>query len=249
MEEHPLLQLMITVSAPDQLGGEDGRYGLAAFYGDLLGMQIVSEGWLKIAKARGNPFELVLDHDGWSDARPPRWGDPDYPQQMHLDIGAPDVEAVASAASSRGATLLAQDDDHGVYADPAGHPFCLYADPAVAEPVVLRLVFDCFSPRALAGFYEGLLGIDGRDRVVDTPTHVEIALRDDRYPNFAFRHAQFVACRWPDDDYPAQLHVDYRFGEGKVAAIERAERLGGIRLPQLSDTTIFADPAGHPFCL
>ena len=249
MGEHRLMQLMITVSAPEHIGGKDGRYVLAAFYGDLLGMQIVSEGWLKIAKERGNPFELVLDHDGWSDARPPRWDDPDHPQQMHLDIGAPDVEAVGSAVASGGATLLAKYEGHQVYADPAGHPFCVYSDESVTDPVVLRLVFDCFSPRALAVFYEGLLGIDRGDRVVDTSARVEIALRDDRYPNFAFQHAQFVACRWPDDDYPAQLHVDYRFGEGKAAAIERAERLGGIRLPQLSDTTIFADPAGHPFCL
>ena len=249
MGDYPLMQFMITVSAPKRLGGKEGRYELAAFYGDLLGMQIVSEGWLKIAKARGNPFELVLDGDGWSDARPPRWGDPHHPQQMHLDIGAPDLAAAGSAAESQGAALLAEDDDHGVYADPAGHPFCLYADDSLTEPTVLRLVFDCFSPRALAGFYEGLLGIDHDGRVVDTPARVEIALGDDRYPNLAFQHAQFVACRWPDEDYPAQLHVDYRFGEGKAAAIERAERLGGIRLPQLADTTIFADPASHPFCL
>jgi hypothetical protein len=48
---------------------------------------------------------------------------------------------------------------------------------------------------------------------------------------------------------PAQFHVDFGFADGTDEAVERAERLGAIRLPKLADTEIFADPAAHPFCL
>jgi len=110
------------------------------------------------------------------------------------------------------------------------------------------LVFDCFSPRSLAAFYEGFLGV--RKRLEDSPERVVLSLDDERYPDFAFHHAQFVAARWPDPAYPAQLHVDYHgFGGERQAAVERAERLGAMRLPKLADTEIFADPAAHPFCI
>jgi hypothetical protein len=60
-------------------------------------------------------------------------------------------------------------------ADPVGHPFCLYPDPALAGDYgrINRVVFDCFSPRALALFYEEFL--DMRTQVSDAPEWVEIA--------------------------------------------------------------------------
>ena len=125
---HPLRQLTITVSAPDAINGNEGRRELAAFYGDLLGMQVVSDGWLQIAKARGVPLTLALDGDGWSDERPPRYQDPEHPQQLHLDIAVRDVDVAAKQALALGATTLrddGNDNDHRVLADPAGHPFCL----------------------------------------------------------------------------------------------------------------------------
>ncbi|PZG17392.1 glyoxalase, partial [Spongiactinospora gelatinilytica] len=56
---------------------------------------------------------------------PPRGAPPARPQQFHLDIGVPDLDQAARLAESSGATLL--DDTHPwrIYADPAGHPFCL----------------------------------------------------------------------------------------------------------------------------
>ena len=246
---HPLRQMVITIGSPPELRGQEGRRVLAAFYGELLGMRIVSEDWLKIARP-GSPFELALDGDGWSDRRPPRWRDPDHPQQAHLDLVTGDADATRRLAVSLGASLLEDLGDHQVYADPAGHPFCLWADPSRSAgdgAIVGRLVFDCFSPRSLAAFYEGLLGLS--DRPEDAPERVVVSLADDRFPDFGFQHAQFVAARWPDPDYPAQLHVDLRFVDGKEAAQERAEHLGAIRLPKLADTEIYADPAAHPFCL
>ena len=60
----------------------------------------------------------------------PEWPD-GTPQQIHLDLWVDDLQAAHEEALALGATLLkpADDLDAGegfqVYADPAGHPFCL----------------------------------------------------------------------------------------------------------------------------
>jgi catechol 2,3-dioxygenase-like lactoylglutathione lyase family enzyme len=52
-----------------------------------------------------------------------------WPQQSHLDIEVPDIERAHEQVTGLGATLL--DDSQGwpVFADPAGHPFCLIPGP------------------------------------------------------------------------------------------------------------------------
>ena len=61
---------------------------------------------------------------------PPDWPD-GTPQQMHLDLWVDDLTAAHEEAISLGARLLKPADDleaaegFQVYADPAGHPFCL----------------------------------------------------------------------------------------------------------------------------
>ena len=250
---HTLRQLVITVGAPPTIGGEEGRHVLARFYGDLLGMEVIDTGWLRIAKRDDNgnshPLSLALDGDGWSDAKPPRWRDPSHPQQVHLDIAVPSLPSAASMVTDLGSTLLEDFGQWQVHADPAGHPFCIYEEQEepVAQPSLTTVTFDCFSPRSLATFYEGLFGLTRR--LTDEPDRVVLDVEDERFPNLAFQHAEFDACRWPNDNYPAQMHLDIRFDGGKDLAVERAERLGAIRLPKLADTEIFADPAGHPFCL
>jgi hypothetical protein len=246
-----LIQMTVTVGAPAVLDGREGRWVLADFYCALLGMEVIRQDWLKVAKHSGSPFQLALDGDGWSDQRPPHWGDPEHPQQMHLDVLVPDVGASGGLAEDMGAILLQDGDGHRVYADPAGHPFCFSADASAGHEggpgKVGRVVLDCYSPRHLATFYEGLLEIDRR--IEDMPERVVLDLNDDRYPDLALQHAVFVAARWPDPAYPAQLHLDLPFGDQRDSAVRRVERLGGMRLPKLADTEIFADPAGHPFCL
>ena len=60
----------------------------------------------------------------------PEWPD-GSPQQMHLDLYVDDVKAAHDEVMALGATLLQPADDlesqegFQVYADPAGHPFCL----------------------------------------------------------------------------------------------------------------------------
>ena len=61
---------------------------------------------------------------------PPDWPD-GTPQQIHLDLWVEDIATAHDEVLSLGATLLKaaepdeQPDAFNVYADPAGHPFCL----------------------------------------------------------------------------------------------------------------------------
>jgi predicted enzyme related to lactoylglutathione lyase len=61
----------------------------------------------------------------------PDWPDGAPPQQIHLDLWVEDFESAHERVMSLGAKLLkpAEDGDSAdsfqVYADPAGHPFCL----------------------------------------------------------------------------------------------------------------------------
>jgi len=71
-------------------------------------------------------FQPAPDH------QPPAWPDPARPQQMHLDVMVEDVAAAGLRVLAMGATKL---DGPGVYADPAGHPFCLIPRPKWAPPV------------------------------------------------------------------------------------------------------------------
>jgi catechol 2,3-dioxygenase-like lactoylglutathione lyase family enzyme len=98
---------------------------LAGFYQDLLGMQRVQEDehWVVIGDAPDRPglaFQRVAG------MRPPRWPDPEHPQQMHLDVRVGDLDEAEQAALALGARKLAGGGEHfRVLGDPAGHPFCL----------------------------------------------------------------------------------------------------------------------------
>ena len=61
-----------------------------------------------------------------SDNQPPTWPDPAVPQQFHLDIMVEDVATAGPQVLALGAAKL---DGENVYADPAGHPFCLIRRP------------------------------------------------------------------------------------------------------------------------
>lgn len=104
---------------------------LAAFYSALLGLPVTyrSEDWVVVAESErtsGLAFQLAPDH------RAPTWPDAGVPQQVHLDVMVDDVDRAAARVLALGATSLP--GDH-VYADPAGHPFCLVPRPVWAPPV------------------------------------------------------------------------------------------------------------------
>jgi hypothetical protein len=224
------------------------------FYAALLEMKIVREDWLKIAKDKGAFPQLAFGDGRTKDYRPPRWGDPERPKQVQLEIPVHDLEAAQELAYRLGATRLEDPGEYRTYADPVGHPFCLYLDAEErgqgARPLsgrIGRVVFDCFSPRALALFWGELL--DMRTRVLDSPERVVIAQEGGAFPMLGFQHAVFPAARWPDPAYPQQIHLDLSFEDGK-AAQELAERLGAIRMQDMGGSCpVYSDPASHPFCL
>ena len=75
-------------------------------------------------------FQLAPDHV------PPSWPDPALPQQMHLDVMVDDLDAAEAAVLELGARRLTEPGAVSrVFADPAGHPFCLIPRPTWAEPV------------------------------------------------------------------------------------------------------------------
>jgi hypothetical protein len=62
--------------------------------------------------------------------------DPDAPQQYHVDVMVDDVDAADPLVRALGARRLsAPDHTSRVYADPAGHPFCLIPRPRWAPPI------------------------------------------------------------------------------------------------------------------
>jgi hypothetical protein len=108
------------------------------------------------------------------------------------------------------------------------------------------LVIDCPDPRALAAFYEELLGLT---RIEDEDGWVSIGRGDD-LPDVAFQLApDLLAPRWPDPAFPQQMHFDVRV-EDLDAGEEQVLALGASKLPGGGKTfRVYADPVGHPFCL
>jgi len=104
---------------------------LAQFYSALLDQPITfaNKDFAVVAAdatTSGIAFQLAPDH------RPPTWPDPAVPQQLHLDVMVENVAEATPHVLGLGATKL---DGEGVFADPAGHPFCLITRPRWAKPL------------------------------------------------------------------------------------------------------------------
>jgi catechol 2,3-dioxygenase-like lactoylglutathione lyase family enzyme len=100
---------------------------VSTFWAGLLGGTVVADaGWHSIL-VDGEwrlAVQLAPDHVQ------PEWHD-GTPQQIHLALFVEDIRSAHDEAMALGARLLKPADDPGsaegfqVYADPAGHPFCL----------------------------------------------------------------------------------------------------------------------------
>lgn len=99
----------------------------SSFWSGLLGGTVDDDGDFHMVFVDGEPrigVQLAPNHVA------PEWPH-GTPQQIHLDLWVDDVQAAHDEVISRGATLLkaaaggVAGDDFQVYADPAGHPFCL----------------------------------------------------------------------------------------------------------------------------
>ena len=103
---------------------------LAEFYSELLGKPITYDDgdFVVVAdndRASGLAFQRSPDHI------PPTWPDGPVPQQIHVDVMVEDPTQSGALVVEMGAIHLEGD----VYADPAGHPFCLIRRPAWAPPI------------------------------------------------------------------------------------------------------------------
>lgn len=105
---------------------------LARFYSELLGLPVTyqADDFVVVSAneaTSGIAFQLAPDH------RPPDWPDPERPQQIHFDVMVDNLEDADARVVALGARPLP--GGNHVYADPAGHPFCLIPRPSWAPPV------------------------------------------------------------------------------------------------------------------
>jgi catechol 2,3-dioxygenase-like lactoylglutathione lyase family enzyme len=128
-------------------------------------------------------------------------------------------------------------------------------------PVLRTTVLDATDIRGLAEFYRQLLGL--RYRPGDEPPEPGrpdgdwLVLRDDSGPRLAFQRVdELPPATWPSGPVPQQLHLDTTVPDTDelVRQHGRALELGATLLLDRFDDPdeplyVYADPAGHPFCI
>ncbi|WP_433495578.1 VOC family protein [Micromonospora sp. CA-248089] len=128
-----------------------------------------------------------------------------------------------------------------------------------------QVVLDCTDARALAEFYRVLLGLvyrsgDEPPAAGEPDEHGRdwLVLRTaEGVPQLAFQQVdRLPEATWPEGEVPQQLHLDLTVPS--VAELDRQHErvlaLGGRLLRDRSDDPdeplrVYADPAGHPFCV
>jgi hypothetical protein len=134
-----------------------------------------------------------------------------------------------------------------------------------AFPVLAQVVLDTTDPRRLAEFYREFLGY--RYRPGDEPPaggaddktgrDWVVLCTPDGYRAMAFQYTQRLKeTTWPDDDVPQQMHLDIVVPDKEELSRQhdRALRLGAkVRDDRFDDEEeplrVYADPAGHLFCV
>jgi glyoxalase superfamily protein len=132
-------------------------------------------------------------------------------------------------------------------------------------PTLRQVVLDCEDARALAEFYRQLLGYyyrpgdePPRDGTPDTNGQDWLVLRDaNGSRQLAFQQVpQLPEPTWPEGPRPQMLHLDTTVPTLSELYVQhqRALDLGARVLFDRSDDQdepliVYADPAGHPFCI
>jgi catechol 2,3-dioxygenase-like lactoylglutathione lyase family enzyme len=216
---------------------------LASFYAELTGWELVRKepDWITVWTGDGREvaFQLAPDHV------PPQWPGQEHPQQVHLDRQGDDHLAAAERAVRLGATRLADGPSWVTLADPAGHPFDVCQKDGVGPVMDLFAVtIDAPDAAALARFYGAMLGLD---LAYEGP---EGALVTGGGSSVMFQQvSDYSPPRWPDPAHPQQAHLDIAVAD-LDAGEARVLELGAVRLDAGGPRfRVFADPAGHPFCL
>lgn len=110
------------------------------------------------------------------------------------------------------------------------------------------VALDCRDPRALAAFYQQIVGGE-----------IESQTADESWVRLRIDSSSDIGCQldpdhqpptWPDG-LPQQAHLDFDVSdldEGEQQVLEIGARKADVQ-PQPDDWRVFLDPAGHPFCL
>jgi len=132
-------------------------------------------------------------------------------------------------------------------------------------PTLRQVVLDTMDARGLAEFYRQLLGL--RYRPGDEPVAAGrpdplgqdwLVLEGPSVPGkLAFQQVPYLPeVTWPAGPHPQMLHLDLTVGTPSELdrQHERALALGAKLLSDRSDDEeeplrVYADPAGHPFCI
>lgn len=132
-------------------------------------------------------------------------------------------------------------------------------------PTFAQVVLDTTDARALAEFYRQLLGL--RYRAGDEPPPAGepdprggdwlVLVDENGGRGLAFQQvAVLPAATWPEGPVPQQLHLDLTVPNVAELEVqhERATTLGARVLLDRTDDPqeplrVYADPAGHPFCI
>jgi catechol 2,3-dioxygenase-like lactoylglutathione lyase family enzyme len=134
---------------------------------------------------------------------------------------------------------------------------------AVPFPSLRSVVLDTTDARKLAEFYRAVLGYEYRPGD-EPPPAGEHDPRGESWlvlvgpgSRIAFQQVdRLPPSTWPEDGVPQQLHLDLSVPtiEDLTAQHERVSGLGARMLLDRSDDPdeplyVYADPAGHPFCV
>jgi catechol 2,3-dioxygenase-like lactoylglutathione lyase family enzyme len=132
-------------------------------------------------------------------------------------------------------------------------------------PQLVSVVLDTTDARRLAEFYRQLLGLEYRPGDEAPPAGQPDTNGQDWLvltggmgrTRIAFQQvASLPNATWPEGPIPQQLHLDLRVASKAELDVqhERVLGLGAVLLRDLRDRAeepicIYADPAGHPFCI
>lgn len=232
---------LVAIDAPD-------IEKLASFYSELAGWEIVGRepDWITIRTPEGKEVAFQLAPD----LVPPQWPGQQHPQQFHLDLQVDGYQEAAERAVKLGATRLADGPTWITLADPAGHPFDLCQSDGVGPAMKLFApTIDAPDASGLAQFYAALTGMEV---TYDGPEGAMLAGEGVNGVPAALMFQQvseYTAPHWPDPAYPQQAHLDL-IVDDLDAAEPKVLELGATRLHDAPEGfRVFADPAGHPFCL
>jgi catechol 2,3-dioxygenase-like lactoylglutathione lyase family enzyme len=137
--------------------------------------------------------------------------------------------------------------------------------PMAHDPLLLRqTVLDTTDARGLAEFYRELLGLAYRPGHEPPPPGEDdpdgrewLVLRNPGGNQLAFQQVdELTPSTWPEPGIPQQLHLDLTVATREALQREHARALAlGARVlrdesqDEVEPIYVYADPAGHPFCI